>query len=196
MLDDPASWDLRLTEQECSKADHVLQPTGARRFIAVSLGTKNQSKDWGQGNWHALLTRIATLYPTYALVLCGAAVEKEDSELATTGWRNVSASPVVNLCGVVSPRESAAVLKRAALFIGHDSGPMHLAASVQTPCVAIFSSRNLPRVWYPYGRNHQVIYHNVDCQGCGLETCIVQEKKCILSITVNEVLHAITAYLT
>jgi ADP-heptose:LPS heptosyltransferase len=72
---------------------------------------------------------------------------------------------------------------------------MHLAASVQTPCVAIFAARNLPRVWFPYGDRHRILYHHVNCQGCGLETCIVEKKKCITSITVDEVLEQVTAVL-
>ena len=68
---------------------------------------------------------------------------------------------------------------------------MHLAAAVGTPCVAIFAARNIPRVWFPYGEQHRVVYHEVDCMGCGLETCIVEGKKCILSITVAEVMVAV-----
>ena len=69
--------------------------------------------------------------------------------------------------------------------------PEDLAASVQTPCVAIFAARNKPRMWFPYGGGHRVLYHRVDCWGCGLETCTEQRKKCILSITVDEVIHAL-----
>jgi ADP-heptose:LPS heptosyltransferase len=101
----------------------------------------------------------------------------------------------INLCGKLTPRESAAVFAEARIFIGHDSGPMHLAAAVQTPCVAIFAARNKPRVWFPYGKQHRVVYHQVDCWGCGLETCVAERKKCILSITVAEVLAEVRAVL-
>ena len=108
------------------------------------------------------------------------------------GWRAVNGSgPVVNLCGRLSPRESAAAMHRGKAFVGHDSGPMHLSASVGTPAVAIFAARNKPRVWFPYGSQHRVVYHRVDCWGCGLETCIAQGRKCLLSITVDEVLNAV-----
>jgi ADP-heptose:LPS heptosyltransferase len=98
---------------------------------------------------------------------------------------------VVNLCGDLTPRESAAVFARAEIFVGHDSGPMHLAAAVQTPCVAIFSARNKPRVWFPYGRQHRVVYHRVECWGCELETCVVEKKRCMTSITVDEVVEQV-----
>jgi len=193
-LDDPASWDLRLTGSEHRAASIALEPAGKRPVIAISVGTKVQSKDWGAENWHTLLTAMAALYPGFALVLCGAREESAASEQAAAGWRSVPGSgPVINLCGFLTPRESAAVLERARFFVGHDSGPMHMAAAVQTPCIAIFAARNIPAVWFPYGNQHKVIYHAVDCAGCGLETCIVQKKKCITSITVDEVLGCIKA---
>jgi ADP-heptose:LPS heptosyltransferase len=191
-LDDPASWDLRLTEAERKRADELMSGANGRPAIAVSVGTKLQANDWGRDNWRALLARLEEIYPSYALVLVGAADEREASEYAAQGWREVVAAqkktaPVVNLCGVLTPRQSAALLARAAIFLGHDSGPVHLAAAVQTPCVAIYSARNKPRMWFPYGAKHRVVYHRVDCWGCGLETCTIEQKKCIASIKVEEV---------
>jgi heptosyltransferase III len=186
-LDDPASWELHLKAAEHARAAAALAPVAGHPIIAVSVGTKVQSKDWGRENWRALLTRLAARYPEYALVLSGAPEESEASEFAADGWRGVCSAPVVNLCGVLTPRESAAAFAKARVFVGHDSGPMHLAAAVQTPCVAIFAARNKPRVWFPYGRQHRVLYHQTECWGCGLETCIVERKRCLTSITVEEV---------
>jgi heptosyltransferase III len=194
-LDDSASWDLHLTAPERARATEALAATAGRPVIAVSVGTKVQSKDWGRDNWRVLLNRLATLYPDYALALCGASEESEASEFTADGWRENSRSPVVNLCGLLTPRESAAALAQAQVFVGHDSGPMHLAAAVQTPCVAIFAARNKPRVWFPYGKQHRVLYHQTDCWGCGLETCIVERKKCLTSITVDEVVTEVRALL-
>lgn len=194
-LDDPKNWDLRLTGEEHARAKEALSPAGEFPVLAVSIGTKVQAKDWGRDNWRALLGELATRYPSYALTLSGSLEESEASEFAAEGWRSRSTGPVINLCGKLTPRESAAVFARARLFVGHDSGPMHLAAAVQTPCVAIFAARNRPREWFPYGKVHRVLYHRTDCWGCGLETCIVERKKCITSIRVEEVLHQIQALL-
>jgi heptosyltransferase III len=194
-LDEPGSWDLHLTQAELGRAKEALAAVAGHPMIAVSVGTKVQSKDWGRENWRALLGRLAALYPDYALALSGAPQESEASEFAAEGWRGASAKPVVNLCGRLTPRESAAAFAQARVFVGHDSGPMHLAAAVQTPCVAIFAARNKPRVWFPYGRQHRVVYHQTDCWGCGLETCTVERKKCLTSITVEEVVAEVRAIL-
>lgn len=190
-LQEGASWDLGLSEEEHQKAAEVLRPLGGKKIIAASIGTKVQAKDWGAENWFRLLGRVAKEFPDHALALAGAPNEREQSEAAAEGWRQAGGGPVVNLCGALAPRESAAMFQRAEIFIGHDSGPMHLAATVGTPCVAVFAARNKPRMWFPYGEGHRVLYHRVSCWGCALETCIVEKKRCIYSITVDEVMEAV-----
>ncbi|HSY37017.1 MAG TPA: glycosyltransferase family 9 protein [Acidobacteriaceae bacterium] len=195
-LNDPASWDLHLSAEERESAARAI---GAEALgvesIAVSVGTKVQAKDWGRDNWRALLGRLAAEFPGRALLLLGAAEESEASEFAAKGWRANDGGVVVNLCGALTPRESAAAIARARLFVGHDSGPMHLAAAVGTPVVAIFAARNIPRQWFPFGKQHRVVYHRVECWGCGLETCIEQQKKCLMSITVDEVMEVVRSQL-
>jgi ADP-heptose:LPS heptosyltransferase len=68
---------------------------------------------------------------------------------------------------------------------------MHLAACAGVPCVIAFSARGLPGVWFPAGQQHRVVYHKVNCFGCNLETCIVENRKCLTSITVEEMATAV-----
>jgi len=211
-LNEPASWDLHLSAGEVIAADSAIlavlpnwAPAGSvwdrdERYkeaaIAVSVGTKVQAKDWGRDNWRDLLGKIAAEFPERVLLLLGASEESDASEFAAEGWRANGGGPVVNLCGRLTPRESAAAIARARLFVGHDSGPMHLAAAVGTPVVAIFAARNIPRQWFPFGKQHRVVYHRVECWGCGLETCIEQQKKCLMSITVDEVVQVVRSQLS
>ena len=190
-LDDPSNWNLHLSPAEIHRAGVLLEDLGTGPRLAVCLGTKVQANDWGEANWTALLAQVAHRFPDHKLLLIGAAEEAAVSERAAIAWKGRS----LNLCGTLTPRESAAAIRSATLFLGHDSGPMHLAAAVGVPCVAIFAARNLPRVWFPYGSRHRVIYHRTDCAGCGLETCVEQRKKCILSISVEEALEAVVAQL-
>ena len=178
-LDDPASWDLKLTPEEKARGEEAIAPLADRPFLAVSLGTKNQANEWGTDNWCAMLECLGEYLPTYSLVLCGAQVEFQESEQVLAAWKRRSPTPGVNLCGKLTPRQSAGVFARAAAFIGHDSGPMHLAACVYTACIAVFSARNLPGIWYPYGEGHHVLYHHVDCEGCHVQTCIEQKRSAL-----------------
>jgi ADP-heptose:LPS heptosyltransferase len=195
-VEDLSNWDLRLSDDERQAAAWAIgEEALALRPIGVSVGTKVQAKDWGQENWRALLERVAAESPGRALVLIGAAEEAAASAYAAAGWREHGGGMVVNLCGKLTPRQSGAALARVEIFLGHDSGPMHLAAAVGTPCVAVFAARNLPRQWFPVGSQHRVVYHRVECAGCGLETCIEQGKKCLVSIGVEEVFGVVSSKL-
>ncbi|HTX75358.1 MAG TPA: glycosyltransferase family 9 protein [Terracidiphilus sp.] len=188
-LNDRRWWDLRLTEAEQQKAREVLAPLGNRPMVACGPGTKMQAKDWGQENWRSLLERLSAALPDHALVLVGAPEDVGVADSVAAGWR----PPVLQLCGQVTPRETAAVLRRTELFLGPDSGPMHLAASAGVPCAIAFSARDYRGKWYPAGREHRIAYHTVECAVCGLETCIERKKLCLTSITVEEMFAAAMA---
>ena len=192
-LDDRASWQLGLTSAERTRAQTELQPLGdCAGIIAMSIGAKIDVKDWGDDNWRPLLNNLSTLLPHWGMVALGAPVEHRRSSDLLSAWRG----PHVNLCGKLSVRESAAVMECARIFVGHDSGPMHLAAAVGTPCAAIFSARNLRGHWFPYGRGHTVFYKQIECAGCGLEVCVEFKKKCISSISVAEVSDSVISMLS
>jgi heptosyltransferase III len=190
-LSDPASWSPGLNVNERRAAAELLVPMGDAPFFAFSIGTKAQSNHWGTERWRAFLARVAARWPGHGLVVVGAGEEFAESEAVVGSWRMVSgAGPALNLCGKVVPRVSAAVLERAQMFFGHDSGPAHMAAAVGTPVLGVFSARMRPGEWVPHGEHVRVVLHWVDCGGCQLVTCIAQGKKCILSIGVDEVMAA------
>jgi heptosyltransferase-3 len=185
-LDDPASWDLRLTLSEKNKAAGVLSSLPKGRLLCCGIGTKQQAKDWEIPNWRAFLSRLAKHFPDYGLVLIGSQEEREASDIASAAWPGRR----TNLCGQLTPRESAAVILRTEMFVGPDSGPMHLAAAVGVPSASVFSAQSKPGVWFPFGRANLAVYHKTDCFGCGLEVCVENGKKCILSVTPDEMLEA------
>jgi len=186
-IGDAASWDLRLTAAERERAAAALGALAGRPLMVCGPGTKMQAKDWGQENWQALLTELHRQYPGYGLALVGAQEDAEVSDYAARNWDGAK----VNLCGSLSPRETAAVLEHAAVFLGPDSGPMHLAACVGVPCVIAFSARGLPGVWYPAGAQHEVIYHQTSCYGCDLLTCTAEARRCLTSISIEEMAAAV-----
>ena len=187
-LNDDRYWDLNFSAEELDTARVKLSGIAAGQpVIAASTGTKNQVNHWEEDNWHKMLNQLSYLLPGWHLVMIGGPDEFEEAGRCIKAWGGVG----INLCGLTSPRVSGAVLKQVKTFIGHDSGPMHLAAAVGTPCTAIFSARHFPRQWYPRGSFNTIIYHKTDCAGCELDVCVVQQKKCILSITVNEVVSAV-----
>lgn len=153
-LDDPADWSLVLSEAEHAVARRVLAPLNGVPFVAVNMGGKAVEKDWGVANWDALLRQLSGTAPGHALVVVGAPSDRDRADDLSAAW----AGPVLNLCGDLSPRESGAVLERASLFIGHDSGPLHLAAVGGAPTIGLFGNYNLPILWHPVGDHVRIIH--------------------------------------
>jgi heptosyltransferase-3 len=157
-LQDRALWDLRLTPAEQARGREITapltQPQSASPFIAINMGGKVAKNDWGQAHWEALLGRLSTLYPTHGLMVVGAQEDSARAQAVSQFWRG----PVVDACGKLSPRESAAAMQHACLFAGHDSGPLHLAAAMNVPCVGLFGDNNPPAKWHPFGPHHRVIH--------------------------------------
>jgi heptosyltransferase-3 len=153
-LDDPQMWNLRLTEFELRAGSAVLATLAAAPYFAVNMGGKAKEKDWGAGNWRALLQRLSEDYPDAGLLIVGAAEDSERAQLVADAWPG----PIVDACGKLSPRESAAAMRRAVAFIGHDSGPLHLAAAEGVRCVGLFGNFNQPKRWHPRGDQHRIIH--------------------------------------
>lgn len=179
-----SSWDLNISRAEHTQAAAAIGGLSqCPGVLAMSIGTKADANDWGDANWRGLLENLCGQLPGWGLLALGAPVERERTSALLSSW----SGPTLNLCGTLSVRESGAVLQRASLFVGHDSGPMHLAAAVGTLCAAVFSARNLPGIWFPHGTDHTVFYKRTECAGCQLTNCVTFKKKCITSVTVEEV---------
>lgn len=80
------------------------------------------------------------------------------------------AAPVLDLAGRTSVGVLAALLELADLVVTNDTGPMHLAAAVGTPTVAVFGSTS-PTWTAPYGERHRVVQHVVPCAPCFRRDC-------------------------
>jgi heptosyltransferase-3 len=178
--------DLGLTTTERTDANLLLEKaTIAPPFIVASAGTKSPLKDWGVDNWRALLTDLGRDFPDHGLVLLGSPDESTRSDELARAWPGHHA----NLCGQTSPRLSAAILEQARLFIGHDSGPAHLAAAAGTPTVVIFSAQSRPGQWFPRGPRVTVLYPRSFFDPQRMEDA-GHQRDAIGSITVADVLQA------
>jgi heptosyltransferase III len=173
------AWDIVDNLRYAPSQDH-------NDFIVCSLGSKVRMKEWGHEKWMGLFKELSKTV-SLPIRFVGDASQYEKVDEIGKQWPH----GYTNLCGKLSIQQSMKAMKFAAFFVGSDSGPMHIAAALGVPCVAVFTARALPGVWFPYGPHHRVIYHHTECAGCGLEECIVEKRKCIESITVEEVLEAV-----
>jgi 3-deoxy-D-manno-octulosonic-acid transferase/heptosyltransferase-1 len=97
-------------------------------------------------------------------------------------------SPSVNLEGQTTLRDLAYLYKLSRLLITTDSGPMHIAAAMNTPTVALFGPTDPSRTG-PYGKGHIVVRKKISCSPCFLKKC--DTKRCMKEITVVKVFEAV-----
>lgn len=183
-LNNEAFWDLKLTYNERTKANELL---GAHRFndniIVLNASTKMEVKDWGQNNWLELIERLSQKLSDHILIVIGVNEESSFADKMLSKWEGEG----LNLCGKSTPRESAALLSYAKAFIGHDSGPMHLAACMGVPCVGIFSCINRPRQWFPRGNQNRIVLPETDCAKNDVKGCVSEGENCISTIQISQV---------
>lgn len=185
---DPSVWQIQPQAQDHAAADAAVPGwSNAGATLCMAVGTKCPANDWGQDRWLELVRHLARHLPDTRLACIGAPDDRERSQQLLALWPG----PVANFCGQLAVRETAAVLSKCRLLVGHDSGPLHLAAAVDTKTVAIFSRRNPLGKWFPLGDNHHVIYSEVPCAGCGLVVCQLQANLCTRKITVEQVAEEI-----
>jgi ADP-heptose:LPS heptosyltransferase len=111
-------------------------------------------------------------------------VIKQSSSAAVQGMTDLSLS------------EITALIARARLFVGNDSGIAHIAAAVRTPSVVIFGSSNTahwrPWVTAPSGAAAEVVFEEMECQPCHGYFCAqFDEPECIKRVPVERVIAAV-----
>lgn len=103
----------------------------------------------------------------------------------------------INLVGATTLRQMAALLKRCHLVVGNDAGPMHVAAALGVPVVALFGA-SCPHRFGPWGNGHRVLWTPLPCGPCFqtphvscCSQCIFDRPHCILGIAMEEVQRAV-----
>jgi asparagine synthase (glutamine-hydrolysing) len=155
-----------------------------RRWVAVGPGSKMPAKRWPLRRFQEVIVDLINEFDVWPIVFGGA----EDRVIGD--WLLDKWGCGYNAAGALNVRAAAAALKRCALFVGNDTGTMHMAAAVGVPCVAIFSSRERPGLWFPFGEGHRVFRSEIECEGCGLVECIERGNECLKRITADDVLEA------
>lgn len=178
--------DLSLGDIERRAVEAVLRQMpsdGGRPWVGVGPGSKQPVKVWPGERYREVVRKLIHERDVWPVIF-GGGEDRELGESLLNAWGRG-----YNLAGRLAVRESAMALSRCALYLGNDTGTMHLAAAVKTPCAAVFCSHARPGQWYPYGPGHRVFRTAIDCEACGLVDCVERKKECILAIGVEEVVQ-------
>lgn len=184
--------DLLLTDAEEKSAANFLAETAAlstQKLIAIAPGSKWESKIWFEERYAEVAKSLIDLHDVYPIVLGGPEDEERGARLIAHLGRGANAA------GKLRVRESAALLRHCSLYLGNDTGTMHLAAAVGVRCVAIFAAIDYPGRWSPFGTGHKIFRRSVECEGCHTPNCF-NNNKCLREVTVEEVIEAASAILS
>jgi lipopolysaccharide heptosyltransferase II len=160
------------------------------KLLALHPGASCPSKIWPQERFAQVADKLAQKHGFKVLVLAG----PKDISLAQAAIKSMR-TPALNLAGKTSVSQLASLLKRCALFISNDSGPVHIAAAVGTPVISIFGRSQAglsPQRWGPLSKDGRVLHKEVGCIECRAHNC-VREFACLKAIGVDDVLAAAEA---
>jgi len=181
-------WGIYLTEEEKNNVREILNSHKINQpFIAVHPGARLPLKRWLNERYALLCDNIRNRY-YMPIVILGSEKEKD---IIDNIVKDMSYNPVI-LAGKLSLRELAGVLSESALFICNDSAPMHIAAAMKTPTVAIFGpSKSIETS--PYGNINRVVEKQYPCRyRCDENSCHNDRfHGCMRDVEVEDVLRAV-----
>lgn len=192
----PTADDKRLTLMPGDEAHRQVEGLLARHglapaaFVQIHPGSRWLFKCWPAERTAGLVTRLAE--DGLAVVLTGAPDAREralaDAILAALG--PAARARVADVVGALSLRELAALTARARLFVGVDSAPMHIAAAMGTPTVALFGPSG-EHEWGPWQVAQRVVTSRVHpCRPCGIDGCGGGKVSECLTVLDVDVVHA------
>jgi len=180
-------FDLALSPADHQAADSLLRSHGIAAglpFVAINPMTTWPTKHWLPEKFADLADRLADA--GIKAVFTGGPGDREKVEAVGGMMRQ----QLVNLAGATSLRSLAAVFSRAQVVVSTDTGPMHVAAAVNTPVVALFGP-TAPWRTGPYGGSHQVVRLGLACSPCFKKQCQYGTTACMNEITAEQIVAAV-----
>ena len=148
----PISADAWAWIEKFCREHHI---SATERLVAIHPGASDPAKRWPEGQFAELIDGLAARHPA-KIILVGS------PQLAVVAQAIMALTrvPVLDLTGKTNVGELAGLIKRCNLLVSNDSGPVHIAAGVGTPCVSIFT-RDQPGInpqrWQPLGKKSKVV---------------------------------------
>jgi heptosyltransferase-3 len=160
-------------------------------FVVMHPGAGWRFKCWTPQGYARVLE---TLHRDWHLpVIITGTRAPHEQELLEAILRESRIKPI-NLAGSLTLKELGALIAKARFFFGPDSAPMHLAAAVETPAVALFGPSGVFN-WGPWGQGHLVIQKDWPCVPCGRDGCEGSKvSRCLVEIEPAEVLTAMAQH--
>ena len=172
------SFTMEKVDAYAETADKILADAGlhtGQKFAAVAPGARWLTKQWPPEFFAQVIRRIYEKHPEYHFLLLGTA----DDSPAAKVIAEKSNCPCSDLCGKTSLGALVEIIRKTDLFLCNDSGPMHIAAALNVPLLAMFGPTS-PVLTGPYSEKSKVLQPSIPCIGCFKRNC--PQKECHLAI--------------
>lgn len=174
---------LALPIQSIFKATQLLKQICLSPFVIIFPGASIPEKRWGVERFFTVAKRLTE--HGYKVVVVGGRGDRAEGEL-------IAGAGGLNLTGLTTLTETAAVIARSRLVISGDSGVLHIAVGLGLPTVSLFGPSNVAK-WAPKGEKHIVLHSKLECSPCSkfgtLPPC-PNDARCMKEITADQVLEA------
>ncbi|MEW6713807.1 MAG: lipopolysaccharide heptosyltransferase I [Nitrospirota bacterium] len=163
-----------------------------KEYILILPSARWPSKRWPPEHFAALISKLKM-----PCVISGSSADKEICLKIIKNIPETTKQPkIINLCGETSLKELAALIESAKAIVSNDSGPMHIAAALKKPLVALFGPTD-PSKTGPYGcqknKELKVIMTGISCSPCFKKSC--KEPLCMTEISAETVFDKLRKYL-
>jgi ADP-heptose:LPS heptosyltransferase len=170
-------------------ADLLADAPPGTPIVGIQPGAGRQIKEWDPARFAEVGSALAS---DATIVLIGSSTDRHALEGVRAAWPH--GVPFIELPPETDLVVLAAVLERLALFITGDTGPMHLAAAVGTPVLAVFGP-SLPTRYAPLSAKSRIVRIDIPCSPCNLmrhppERCVGHVPDCLAGIESAVVLKA------
>lgn len=183
---------IEVAETQCQLAEETLVAAGARRDVPrIALGAGaayGSAKCWPPERYAEFVNRFRRATDS-DVILFGSPSEQQVAEAIKTGI----SGPVISLVGKTTMADLPSLFSRCQLFVGNDSGAMHVAAAVSLPVVAIFGPTD-PHGTAPITTRCVIVQEKSYCSPCFLRRCPI-DHRCMTRIRPEAVEAAARAWL-
>lgn len=176
---------LILREKDIASAGLLLPNCSESPFVVIHPGPSVALKCWPADRYTRLICELQKRYKAYVALVGGRGEEQITHSIASA-----TDNKVIDLSGKTTLGQLSAILQRADIFIGNDSGPMHLAAACGTKVIGLFGPTS-PQRFGPYGKNCIALRMESDCPPCMREKCNIPGRRCIDKISVDDVMATV-----
>jgi lipopolysaccharide heptosyltransferase I len=179
----------RIPQTDYEEVDRLLSRSGVTpgtSWVAMNVSARWPTKRWPAASFAEVADRLQQ-EGCGAVVMIGGPDERADVAAVSGKMK----TPAIDLAGATTVELLPALLSKASLLITNDSGPMHIAAAVGTPVVALFGPTSAVRTG-PYGLGHRVLTTELSCRPCLSQTCQNPvQLECLTRISPEQVFAAV-----